>query len=110
MSDEIFYEPEATGYRIVLKVPKISETTESGIYKPESMRLQDQAKQTTGVIHQIGKYAFAEIEDPEVVVGDRVFIPSYAGTYIKTAEDASHEYRIINDVDVLAKAKEPKGE
>lgn len=90
------------GHRVVVKLKKVEETTESGIVIATSTNLKrEQYGVEEAYVTQIGKTAFLAFDDgkPWCKIGDLVAITKYSG---KDYEDGDDIYRIINDEDVMA--------
>jgi len=92
------YQPE--GCKLLVRVEKVKEVTDGGIYMPETVRENEQLAATTGEIVAIGPsvdMAFAKGRPAEI--GDKVIFAKYGGRVI----DEKGVLRIINDEDVLAR-------
>lgn len=97
---------EPCGYRVLILPDKIEEKTAGGIYLPEQTQDREQFKQMVSTVIAIGEFAFQDYPGPWYKVGDRVITKEYPGVLIRDPDDdpnAPAKYRLINDVDVLAK-------
>ena len=86
------------GDRMVVKVVKVKEKTESGLFLPNNSKEQPQE---AGVI-AVGKGKLmdnGEVHPLEMKVGDKVLFAKYSGTSIDMEED---NLLILREGDVLA--------
>ena len=95
---------KAAGHRIIVKVAEFEEKTESGIViaTGESAK-REQLGMDAGEIVEMGPTCFNDQSEPWCKVGDYISFARYAGKLL----DGSPDYRIINDLDVVA-VKESK--
>lgn len=92
------------GHRILIKTKKIEEKTESGIIVATLSQLdREQLSVHSGVVVAIGHSAYADQPTPWCKVGDEVTFGKYSGLVYKGEETKDgNEYRMINDLDVVA--------
>jgi chaperonin GroES len=83
---------------LVLVLPEEKVKTKEGVIEiPEYIRQRETAAQVFGTVIQAGE----EAECGSVVSGDRVMFAKYGGIVVKGKDD--QQYRMIRDVDILAK-------
>ena len=96
------------GHRVLIKPDVVEHKTESGIIV-HTGQTEDRERlaQIRGVVVELGNTAFADQPTPWCKVGDRITFGKYSGLIYKGEETLDgHEYRIINDLDVVAIHKE----
>ena len=96
------------GHRVLIKPDVVEHKTESGIIV-HTGQTEDRERlaQIRGVVVELGNTAFADQPTPWCKVGDRITFGKYSGLIYKGEETIDgHEYRIINDLDVVAIHKE----
>ena len=98
---DLGFQPE--GCKLLVKVEKVSEKTEGGIYVPDSV--QDAAKFTAvrGEVLAIGPAAAIEFDDGPLKVGDEVIHAKHSGVFV-TGDDGV-DVRIVNDIDIQARIR-----
>lgn len=100
--------PEPKGYRILVKMPKVAEKTEGGIFRPDSLIHTEQVAAAVAYVMKVGGDAYQdEKRFPDGAwckAGDWVIINPYTGTRFKV--DGS-EYRLINDDSVQGTVDNP---
>lgn len=89
------------GYRLLIKPQEVEEKTAGGIYIPDQVKDKDQAAQMHSTVVAIGKDAFKEYPKRWCDIGDTVLTAKYIGQNVTDPENGE-EYRLINDLDVLA--------
>ena len=92
------------GHRVLIKAEEVEETTQGGILLPEEMTKREQLAEIRGRVVEIGSTAYSDQPSPYCSVGDRVIFAKYSGI-IYTGKDKI-EYRVINDLDVVAVIEE----
>jgi len=97
MSD---YQPE--GCKILVKVEKVKEQTEGGIWKPPTAKDDEQLAATTGEVVAIGPSVDIAFNDGPLKVGDKIKFAKYGGVLI----DEEDFIRVINDEDILTRVTE----
>jgi len=103
--------PKPSGYRILVAIPEIRETTEGGIVKPDSVLKQEEVSTMVVQVVDMGPDAYAD-EDrfpngPYCKIGDFVLIRAYSGTRFKI--HGREVFRVINDDSVEAVVEDPTG-
>jgi len=89
------------GHRVLILPDAVEETTESGIIVSVGLeRDRERLAQLKGTIVEIGNSAWHDQPEPWASVGDHVIFGKYSGLIYKGADEK--EYRIINDLDVVA--------
>lgn len=93
-----------TEFKLLILPDKVAERTQGGVWRPQEVREHEQAAATTGTIVAKAPLAFTYADWPEGVTppkeGERVAFARYAGMTIKGKD--GHEYRIVNDKDLVA--------
>ena len=89
------------GHKILILVDKVEETTESGIILHSEVTRKEQLAENRGEVVEVGSTAYDDREVPWCQAGDRVLFAKYAGLLYEGKDGL--EYRIINDLDVVAK-------
>jgi co-chaperonin GroES (HSP10) len=90
------------GHRVVVLPEETDTTTASGIVLATASQAErEQMAQVEGVLIAVGSTAWADQPEPWAAVGDRVMFGKYTGIVRKGSDGKS--YRIINDLDVVAK-------
>lgn len=89
------------GHRVLILPDEVEETTASGIVLAVGLeRDRERLAQLKGTIVEIGDSAWLDQPSPWAKEGDHVIFGKYSGLFYKGADDK--EYRIINDLDVVA--------
>lgn len=90
--------------RVLVRPDPVVEVTKGGIYLPDQVKEQEKFATVKATLVATGANAFAEAKaNPSFaapVPGARVMIAKYGGVVHKGDDGA--EYRIMNDVDVIA--------
>lgn len=98
-----------TGYRILVRIPRLDARMKSGLYRPDSSRTLEETASILGEVLALGETAYRDLEkfpgDPWCKVGDMVMMRQYAGTRFKIDDQ---EYRLINDDTVEAVVSDPR--
>jgi co-chaperonin GroES (HSP10) len=89
------------GYRLLVKPDVIEEKTQGGIIIPATEREKQQFRQSTATVFSIGEFAWQDYKGQWAKVGDKVLTKEYPGVLVKDP-DTGEEYRLLNDVDILA--------
>lgn len=91
-------------YRVLLRVVRVDEITEGGIFKPESFFEKQMFDKTEAVFIAGGSEAFTDSNGLPIenrpVKGDRVITTKYAGNVYRDKDN--NLYRFANDKDVVA--------
>ena len=102
--------PDACGYRILVIIPDVKETTEGGIVIPEERRDAEQVASIVGWVASVGPDAYKDKSrfpgGPWCKEGDWIVMRAYAGTRLKVRDT---EFRIINDDSVECVVEDPRG-
>lgn len=102
--------PEPSGYRILVALPEIEDTTQGGIYVPDERKLAEKVASITGYVLKMGKDCYQDKTRFPTGAwckeGDWVIMSSYAGTRLKVN---GMEFRIINDDSVQGTVADPRG-
>lgn len=101
---EVVYEVHPAGHRVLVKVEKVEEKTEGGIYIPEHVREREERLQEIGTIVAIGPTAFDDyggLDKWGLKPGDKVLFSRSGGKEIRYpgVEDG---LRVLNDEDIIA--------
>lgn len=94
-----------TAYHLLVYVPPVETTTESGIVKMTDREAdREQKGSAEGYVIAVGPQAWDELGDgtPWAAVGDRIVFHRYAGTVPEVEGLDSGEFRIMKDDEVLA--------
>jgi len=87
----------AAGYRVLVRMPDVKRTTESGLYKPDTTANLESLAAMVGEVVGVGEYCYPVEKYPNgpwCAVGDWVIFRSYGGTKVKLR---GREYRLLND-------------
>ena len=102
--------PEPKGYKILIALPEIQETTEGGIIKSPDTQQEESISTVVGWVMSMGSDAYANYarfpSGPYCGVGDWVVFRAFSGTRIKIH---GKEFRLINDDTVEAVVDDPRG-
>lgn len=102
--------PEPSGYRLLVALPEVEETTEGGIYLPEERRDAESVASIVGYVMKAGPDCYKdESKFPTgswCEEGDWIVMRAYSGTRILVK---GKEFRIINDDSVEAVVEDPRG-
>jgi co-chaperonin GroES (HSP10) len=89
------------GHRVLILPDPVEEVTQSGIIlSVGETRDRERLAQLKGTIVEIGDSAWLDQPSPWAKVGDHVIFGKYSGLIYDGADEK--EYRIINDLDVVA--------
>ena len=89
------------GHRVLILPDPVEEVTQSGIIlSVGENRDRERLAQLKGTIVELGNTAWLDQPSPWANVGDHVIFGKYSGLIYKGDDDK--EYRIINDLDVVA--------
>ena len=101
--------PKPVGYRLLIALPKIEETFESGIIKADKTIHAETILSVVGAVIDMGEQAYADKDrfptGPWCKVGDYVLFRSNSGTRIKVH---GQEYRLLNDDSIEAVVADPR--
>lgn len=101
--------PDPSGYRILVAIPSVSEKTEGGIIRPDTLRKLEETASIFGYVVSLGPDCYRDDKrfpgGPWCKVGDWVIFRSYSGTRLKIDEQ---EFRLINDDTIEAVVESPE--
>lgn len=102
--------PVPKGYKLLIAVPEMSETTEGGVHIPDERRDAEGTASVIGYVLALGDDAYADKTKfpggPWCKAEDFIIFRSYSGTRFKVH---GREFRIINDDTVEAVVEDPRG-
>lgn len=102
--------PKPVGYKLLIALPTIEKTYESGIIKADKTVFEEQILSTIGLVLDIGDQAYVDPvrypNGPWCKVGDYVMFRTSTGTRFKI--DGA-EYRLMNDDSIEAVVADPRG-
>ena len=102
--------PEPKGYKLLIALPDIEETTEGGIIKSAQSQHEESVSTIVGWVMSMGPDAYVNYgrfpNGPYCQVGDWVVFRAFSGTRIKIH---GRELRLINDDTVEAVVEDPRG-
>lgn len=97
-----------TGYRVLVRVPRLDAKMSSGLYRPDSSRSLEETASILGEVLALGENAYQDAEKfpagPWCQPGDTIMMRAYSGTRLKINDQ---EYRLINDDTVEAIVFDP---
>lgn len=96
---------EPLDVRVLVLPDEVKDKTAGGIFIPETAQEKEKYATVKGTLIALGANAFAEASVSTLFKapqpGDRVMIAKYGG--VNTPGKDGKEYRLLNDVDVVAK-------
>ena len=102
--------PEPKGYKLLIALPEVEETTESGIIKSAESQHEESIATVVGWVMSMGPDAYVNYgrfpNGPYCQVGDWVVFRAFSGTRLKIH---GKEFRLINDDTVEAVVEDPRG-
>jgi co-chaperonin GroES (HSP10) len=102
--------PEPSGYKLLIALPEIDETTEGGIIKSHTSQHEESISTVVGFVLKVGTDAYSDFSrfptGPYCKDGDWVIFRAFSGTRIKIH---GKEFRLINDDTVEAVVEDPRG-
>lgn len=102
--------PRPVGYRLLIALPKVDETYESGLVKADRTRHEEQILSMMGAVIDMGEQAYSDQErfptGPWCKVGDFVMFRPNSGTRFRAN---GQEYRLLNDDSIEAVVPDPRG-
>ena len=92
------------GHRLLVLPEEVEETSEGGIIiHVGGQKDREQLAQIRGTVVAMGTTAYDDQNDPWCKVGDFITFGKYSGLIYKGTETKDgKEYRVINDLDVVA--------
>ena len=100
--------PDPVGYRILIKMWKMSETTKGGIALSEQTLETSEMTSVVGYVVKMGNMCYKDKEKfltPWCKEGQFIVISRYAGARFKTKFG---EHRIINDDEIIGTIEKPE--
>lgn len=102
--------PEPCGFRLLIALPEVEETTAGGLYITDERRTAETVASIVGFVLKSGPDAYADKDrfpaGPWCNEGDWVVMRAYSGTRLRIH---GKEFRIINDDSVEAVIQDPRG-
>ena len=102
--------PKPVGYRLLIALPKLEETYDSGIVKSEKTLNEERIMSTMGVVLDMGDEAYSDKErfpnGPWCKVGDFVMFRPHTGTRFSVN---GQNLRLLNDDSIEAVVADPRG-
>lgn len=102
--------PKPVGYRLLIALPKIEESFESGIIKADKTLYEEKILSIVGAVLDMGEQAYADKDrfptGPWCKVGDFVLFRANTGTRFRVN---GVEYRLMNDDSIEAVVADPRG-
>lgn len=102
--------PDPSGYRLLIALPEVEESTAGGIIVPEERRDAEQVASVVGFVLKVGPEAYSDEkkfpDGPWCKEGDWIVMRAYSGTRLRVH---GKEFRIINDDSVEAVIEDPRG-
>jgi co-chaperonin GroES (HSP10) len=102
--------PEPKGYRLLIALPEVKDTTDGGIFKGEEEIRAEEVGTICGFVLKMGDTAYTDKRrfptGPWCKIGDWVMFRAYTGTRFKIN---NKEFRLINDDTVEAVVDDPRG-
>ena len=102
--------PKPVGYKLLIALPKVEETYESGLIKAERTIQQEHVLSMVGLVLDMGAQAYKDPDryptGPWCQVGDYVLFRSNSGTRFRVN---GVEYRFLNDDSIDGVVADPRG-
>jgi len=102
--------PKPVGYRVLIAMPEVEETFESGLFKANITKNHESVLSIIGLVLDMGEQAYSDIDrfpsGPWCKVGDYVMFRANTGTRFKVG---GVEYRLMNDDSIEAIVADPRG-
>ena len=102
--------PEPKGYKLLIAIHEIDETTDGGIIKSAQSQHEESISTIVGWVMSMGPDAYVNYtrfpNGPYCQVGDWVVFRAFSGTRLKIH---GKEFRLINDDTVEAVVEDPRG-
>jgi co-chaperonin GroES (HSP10) len=102
--------PRPVGYRLLIALPKVEETYDSGIVKADRTRHEEQILSMMGAVIDMGAQAYSDKErfptGPWCAIGNFVMFRPNSGTRFRVN---GQEYRLLNDDSIEAVVPDPRG-
>ena len=102
--------PKPVGYKLLIALPKVEETYESGLLKAERTIHQEHILSMVGLVLDMGAQAYQDPDryptGPWCAVGDYVLFRANSGTRFRVN---GVEYRFLNDDSIDGVVADPRG-
>jgi co-chaperonin GroES (HSP10) len=102
--------PKPVGYRVLIAMPEVEETFESGLLKATITKNHESVLSIIGLVLDMGEQAYSDADrfptGPWCKVGDYVMFRANTGTRFKVG---GVEYRLMNDDSIEAIVADPRG-
>jgi co-chaperonin GroES (HSP10) len=102
--------PVPVGYKLLIALPTIEDTYDSGLVKAENTKHVEQVLSMIGLVLDMGPQAYSDPErypnGPWCEVGDYVLFRTNTGTRFRFN---GTEYRLMNDDSIEAVVSDPQG-
>jgi len=102
--------PKPVGYRLLIALPKVEETYESGLVKADQTKYAETVLSMMGAVIDMGEQAYSDKDrfptGPWCKVGDFVMFRPNSGTRFRVN---GQEYRLLNDDSIEAVVPDPRG-
>jgi co-chaperonin GroES (HSP10) len=102
--------PKPVGYKLLIALPKVEETYESGLLKAERTIQQEHVLSMVGLVLDMGAQAYKDPDryptGPWCEVGDYVLFRANSGTRFRVN---GVEYRFLNDDSIDGVVADPRG-
>ena len=102
--------PKPVGYRLLIALPKVEETYESGLVKADQTKHAETVLSMMGAVIDMGEQAYSDKDrfptGPWCKVGDFVMFRPNSGTRFSVK---GQEYRLLNDDSIEAVVPDPRG-
>ena len=102
--------PRPIGYRLLIALPQVEETFDSGIIKADRTVYEEKILTVVGLVLDMGNEAYSDKDrfpnGPWCKVGDYVMFRANTGTRFRFN---GVEYRLMNDDSIEAVVSDPRG-
>jgi len=102
--------PVPVGYKLLIALPTVEDTYESGLVKAENTKHAEQVLSMIGLVLDMGSQAYTDPDrypdGPWCEVGDYVLFRTNTGTRFRFN---GVEYRLMNDDSIEAVVADPQG-
>ena len=101
--------PKPTGYKLLIGLPEVSDTTDGGIAKAKITMQQEEVGSVVGLVVDMGPDAYKDKKrfpsGPYCKIGDWIIMRTYSGTRILVE---GREMRLLSDDSIEAKVEDPR--
>jgi len=102
--------PVPVGYKLLIALPTVDDTYESGLIKAENTKHEEQVLSMIGLVLDMGAQAYSDLDrfphGPWCEVGQYVLFRANTGTRFRFK---GTEYRLMNDDSIEAVVSDPQG-